>query len=64
MPAKTMKKPRKPIPDDKEQSQRFVETAKMLEIDESGKSFERALKVTIKHSPKPSLSKSLAKKAN
>jgi hypothetical protein len=37
------KKP-KPKPDDKEQSQRFVETAKALEADESGKVFERAFK--------------------
>ncbi len=27
------------------QSQRFVETAKELEVDESGKAFERALKI-------------------
>lgn len=37
------KKP-KPEPDDKEQSQRFVKTARKLEADESGKSFERAIK--------------------
>ena len=36
-----MKTP-KPKPDDKEQSQRFVEIARKLEADESGKSFERA----------------------
>ena len=30
--------------DDKEQSQRFVETAKELEVDESGAKFEKAIK--------------------
>ncbi len=30
--------------DDKEQSQRFVETAKELGVDESGRSFSRAFK--------------------
>lgn len=38
------KKP-KPEPDDKEQSERFIETAHKLKVDESGESFERALKV-------------------
>lgn len=45
-----------PIQDDKEQSQRFVETAKKLEADESGNSFELALKEVIRVSnkePKP-----------
>lgn len=36
------KKP-KPEPDDKEQSKRFVETARELEADESGESFKQAL---------------------
>ena len=40
------KKP-KPEPDDKEQSQRFVETAQELEIDESKKAFERALSAIV-----------------
>jgi len=35
-----MEKKPKPEPDDKEQSQRFVETAKSLGVDESGESFE------------------------
>ena len=35
------KKPN-PKPDDKAQSRRFVEDAKTLEVDESGKKFERA----------------------
>lgn len=36
------KKP-KPEPDDKKQSQRFVETAKLLGVDEDGKAFNRAM---------------------
>lgn len=35
---------KKPEPDDKEQSARFVETAKALESDESGEIFENALR--------------------
>lgn len=38
-----MSKKAKPEPDDKEQSQRFIETAKKLEVDEREKSFEKAL---------------------
>ena len=34
---------KKPKHDDKEQSQRFVGTAKELESDESGKGFKRAM---------------------
>lgn len=34
---------KKPEPADKEQSARFVETARQLEVDESGKAFERAI---------------------
>ena len=33
----------KPEPDDKEQSARFVETAKQLKVDESGKVFEEII---------------------
>jgi hypothetical protein len=44
------KKP-KPEPDDTEQSQRFVETARKLEVDESGKSFERAISATLSKKP-------------
>ena len=40
------KKPERP-PDDEKQSQRFVETAKALAVDESGKSFEAALRVVV-----------------
>lgn len=47
--AMTTKK--KPEPDDKEQSARFVETAKALESDESGKGFERALEVVVPTKP-------------
>lgn len=36
-----------PPPDDKEQAQRFVETAKTLRSDESGKQFEAAVKVVV-----------------
>ncbi len=35
-------------PDDPKQSQRFVETARKLEADETGKSFEKALNVVVK----------------
>lgn len=38
-----MSKKQKPEPDNKEQSQRFIETAKKLEADESGEAFERAI---------------------
>lgn len=41
------KKP-KPKPDDKQQSQRFVETAKKLESDESEKSFDKAFEAINK----------------
>lgn len=44
------KKP-KPRPDDDEQSQRFVETAKQLGADESGKSFEQAVSAITKNKP-------------
>ena len=50
-----VKKDKKPKPDDKEQSQRFVETAKQLESDESGKSFEKALEnIKVSEFPKSS----------
>lgn len=42
-----MTKKLKPEPDDKEQSQRFVETARELGADESGKTFEMAIVSTI-----------------
>jgi hypothetical protein len=49
-----VKKP-KPEPDDKEQSSRFVATAKALGVDESGRDFDRAMKSVIP--PKPKLKK-------
>ena len=39
----TKKRKRNPKPDDKEQSRRFVETAREYDIDESGKAFQSAL---------------------
>jgi hypothetical protein len=43
----------RPKSDDPKQSERFVEDAHRLEVDESGKSFERALrKVVPKQRPK------------
>jgi hypothetical protein len=35
----------KPKPDDPKQSQRFVETAHKLGVDETGKSFEKTLRI-------------------
>lgn len=46
------KEPR-PEPDDKEQSQRFVEAAQALGVDETGDSFEKALHVVKSSKPKP-----------
>lgn len=43
-----MAKNPKPEPDDKEQSQRFVETAKALGVDESGKAFQSSLKKIVR----------------
>lgn len=37
----------KPKPDEKSQKERFIETAREVEADESGKAFERALKKVI-----------------
>ncbi len=41
--------PRKPArkPDDPEQSKRFIEKAREIEVDESGEAFERAFKKII-----------------
>jgi len=46
-------KPRNKPPDlkGKTQHQRFVETAKALEVDESGEAFERAMKVIAPAKP-------------
>lgn len=44
-----MKKKRTPFkPDDAKQSQRFVETAKKLDVDESGEAFSRTFKSVVK----------------
>lgn len=37
----------KPEPDDKEQSERFIETAKELEADKNAENFERAIGVLV-----------------
>lgn len=37
----------KPKPDNAEQSQRFIETAKALEADKNPKAFEKALKIVV-----------------
>ena len=47
----------KPEPDDKEQSQRFIDAAKELEADKNGEAFERAFTTivpssTTKNEPK------------
>ena len=42
------KKKAKPKLTDKEQSERFIETARKLRVDESGKEFERTVKAVIK----------------
>lgn len=42
-----MPKRKQPEPDPKEQFKRFVETAKKLEVDESGKDFEKAFKKAV-----------------
>lgn len=47
-----MAKKLKPKPDDKEQSRRFVETARSIGADEGGKAFERVLDVVIVPNPK------------
>ena len=46
---------KKPKPDDPEQSKRFEQTAKELGVDESGKSFDRAVSKIVR---KPALRKS------
>lgn len=42
-----MPKRKEAAPDSKEQFKRFVETARELEVDESGKEFERAFKKAV-----------------
>jgi hypothetical protein len=48
------KKPAKPKLTDKEQSERFKQTARDLGVDESGESFEKAFKRVIKTVPSKS----------
>lgn len=49
----TKESKQKPKPDDKEQSKRFIETARELEADESGKEFERVIKKVFPSTPPP-----------
>ena len=58
-------KPRNKPPNlkDKTQSERFVETAKALEADESGKVFERALSSITMPQVAPTISKTSFKKS-
>ena len=46
-----MTKKLKPEPDDKEQSRRFEETARELEVDKSGKACERTIDVIAPSKP-------------
>lgn len=57
------KKP-KPEPDDPEQSRRFVETAKQLEVDDSGKSFEKAVGLVKPSIPGSELQQSTGKRSH
>lgn len=51
--------PRKPNPKptDPEQSKKFLETAKALEVDKTGEQFEAALKVVVRPHDKPKKAK-------
>lgn len=51
-----------PVLKGKSQYERFVETAKSLEADESGEAFERAMKVIVPHQINRQSSPSSAKK--
>jgi hypothetical protein len=46
------KKKAKPKPTDKEQSERFIETARKLGVDETGKQFNKAFSRITKVGPK------------
>ncbi|MHB1098715.1 MAG: hypothetical protein ACYCZR_04095 [Burkholderiales bacterium] len=39
-------------PDDEEQSRRFIEDAKLLDVDETGESFDKAFGVVTSSTPK------------
>lgn len=43
----------KPAPDDETQSKRFIEDAKLLEVDETGDAFERAMVAVVPPKDKP-----------
>lgn len=45
--------PQNDKPDDAEQSKRFEETARQLESDETGKTFNKALKATLPKVKRP-----------
>jgi hypothetical protein len=55
--------PRKPNPppDDEDQAKRFIETAKMLESDKTGKAFTRAIGVVVPSIPQESINKKKSK---
>ncbi len=57
--------PKKPKsePDDKEQSERFIETARNLEIDESGNLFEDAFRTIAPHTSVPIIDLTSRKKS-
>jgi hypothetical protein len=59
-----MTKPKPKPPDDPEQSRRFIETAKELEADESGRVFEQVVKAarTPAHAKSPPPAKRAAGK--
>ncbi len=59
MPSKTKPKITKPKEDDKEQSARFIATARKLDVDESIGKFEAAIKSLVP--PKASNRKSVQK---
>jgi hypothetical protein len=52
------KKPAKPKLTDKEQSERFIETARELGVDESGEQFEKALREILPSKSIPKASRS------
>ncbi len=49
-----MAKP-KPKPDDKGQSERFIEKAREIESDKADEAFERAIRKILPKKPKPAL---------
>ncbi len=55
--------PRKPNPppDDEEQAKRFIETAKALEADKTGKAFDQAIGLVVPSFPQESINKRKSK---